>query len=201
MQLATRQAWLSWGLILVFSGQHHHLFPDMKSSNLVLRRLGVFARRFPWSYVLLNAVSPPPHPPPSRAWETVSCHMRCWGDLKSLERKVLVHTSHVCSLCGKESQPGLQIVEKLATLLHIQFCPINLSSNNFLSKEAFSVSWWVNFLYRQGSITTASKTHRTTSYKKPMISPWVIVQLLKFKPNVFASFFTGNILWKQQIKN
>ena len=47
MQLATRQAWLSLGLILVFSGQHHHLFPDMKYSNLVVTRLGVFARRFP----------------------------------------------------------------------------------------------------------------------------------------------------------
>ena len=119
MQLATRQAWLSSGLILVFSCQHHHLFPDMKSSNLV----------------------------------------------------------------------------------HIQFCRINLSSTNFLSKGAFSVSLWVNFLYRQGSITTASKTHRTISYKKPNISRWVIVQLLKCKPNVFASFFTGNILWKQHIKN
>ena len=89
---------------------------------------------------------------------------------------------------------------KSSNLVHIQFCRINLSSNNSLSKEAFSVSCWVNFLYRQGSITTASKTHRTTWYKKPKITPWVIGQLLKFKPNVIASFFTGNILWKQQIK-
>ena len=44
--IATRQAWLSLGLILVFSGQHHHLF-DMESTKLVLSRLGVFARRFP----------------------------------------------------------------------------------------------------------------------------------------------------------
>ena len=69
--------------------------------------------------------------------------MRCWGELKSLEGKVLMRTSHVCSfqavVCRKESQPGLQIVEKMDTPLHIQFCPINLSSNNFLCKEAFSV--------------------------------------------------------------
>ena len=39
MQLRTLQAWLSSGLILVFSGQHHHLF-HMESSSLVLRRLG-----------------------------------------------------------------------------------------------------------------------------------------------------------------
>ena len=105
----------------------------------------------------------------------------------------------VFRICGKESQPGLQIlVEKLATPLHIQFCRINLSSHNFLFKVAFSVICWVNIHYRQVSIPTASKTHRTTSYKKPMMSPW---QPLKFKPNVFVFFFTGNILWKQQIKN
>ena len=109
----------------------------------------------------------------------------------------------VFRIWGKESQPGLQIVEKLATPLHIQFCRINLSSNNFPFKEAVSVDFysWVNFHYRQGSITTADKTHRPISYGKPMMAIWVIAQPLKFKPNVFASFFTGNILWKQQIKN
>ena len=57
LTIATRRsAWLSSGLILVFSGQYHHLFL-MEYSNLVLRRLGVFARRFLWSYVLLNAVN------------------------------------------------------------------------------------------------------------------------------------------------
>ena len=108
--------------------------------------------------------------------------------------------SAVFRICGKESQPGLQIlVEKLATPLHIQFCRINLSSNNVLFKVAFSVICWVNIHYRQASIPTASKTHRTISYKKPTMAPWVTGQPLKFKPNVFA-FFTGNILWKQQIK-
>ena len=108
----------------------------------------------------------------------------------------------VFRIWGKESQPGLQIVEKLATPLHIQFCRINLSSNNFPFKEAVSVDFysWVNFHYRQGSIMTAGKTHRPISYRKPMMI-CVIAQPLKFKPNVFASFFTGNILWKQQIKN
>ena len=63
------------------------------------------------------------------------------------------------------------------------------------SKVAFSVFCWVNPLYyRQGSITTASKTHLTTWYIKPIMAPEAIGQLLKFKPNVFASFFTGNIL-------
>ena len=57
LTIATRRsAWLSSGLILVFSGQYRHLFL-MECSNLVLRRLGVFARRFLWSYVLLNAVN------------------------------------------------------------------------------------------------------------------------------------------------
>ena len=57
LTIATRRsAWLSSDLILVFSGQHHHLF-HMETSSLVLRRLGVFARRFARSYVLLNAVS------------------------------------------------------------------------------------------------------------------------------------------------
>ena len=57
LTIATRRsAWLSSGLILVFSGQYHHLFL-MESSNLVFRRLGVFARRFLRSYVLLNAVN------------------------------------------------------------------------------------------------------------------------------------------------
>ena len=57
LTIATRRsAWLSSGLILVFSGQYHHLFL-MEYSNLVFRRWGVFARRFLWSYVLLNAVN------------------------------------------------------------------------------------------------------------------------------------------------
>ena len=49
--------------------------------------------------------------------------MRCWGELKSLrtQRVVVrsVRTSHARNfmMCGNESQPGLQLVEKLTTPL------------------------------------------------------------------------------------
>ena len=45
--------------------------------------------------------------------------MRCWGDLKSLRGQsvgeVRLVTRAVFRICGNESQPDLQIVEKLAT--------------------------------------------------------------------------------------
>ena len=48
--------------------------------------------------------------------------MRCWGELKSLKAQsggqcVLVMRA-VFKICGNESQPGLQRVEKLVRPLH-----------------------------------------------------------------------------------
>ena len=47
--------------------------------------------------------------------------MRCWGELKSLRGqsvgKVRLVMRAIFRICGNQSQPGLQIVEKLATPL------------------------------------------------------------------------------------
>ena len=42
--------------------------------------------------------------------------MRCWGEVKSL-RAQSVGEVNAYRICGNESQPGLQLVEKLATPL------------------------------------------------------------------------------------
>ena len=63
--------------------------------------------------------------------------MRCWGELKSLRAQsvgeVSVVTLVMFRICGNESQPGLQLVEKLATpllsvkgILNVRFHPKNI---------------------------------------------------------------------------
>ena len=53
--------------------------------------------------------------------------MRCWGELKSLRAQSVGEVSAYYSglvaraifrICGNESQPGLQVVKKLATALN-----------------------------------------------------------------------------------
>ena len=53
--------------------------------------------------------------------------MRCWGQLKSLRAQSVGEVSAYYSgvvaraifrICGNESQPGLQVVKKLATALN-----------------------------------------------------------------------------------
>ena len=44
--------------------------------------------------------------------------MQCWGELKSLRAQSVGEVMRaIFRICGNESQPGLQLVEKLATTL------------------------------------------------------------------------------------
>ena len=53
--------------------------------------------------------------------------MRCWGELKSLRGqsvgKVRLVMRAIFRICGNQSQPGLQIVEKLATPCQVMTVP------------------------------------------------------------------------------
>ena len=77
--------------------------------------------------------------------------MLCWGELKSLRGQsvgeVRLVMRAIFRICGNESQPGLQLVEKLSTPLtataeptasltrgHISFCKINALNQGVLDE-------------------------------------------------------------------
>ena len=98
--------------------------------------------------------------------------MRCWGELKSLRGqsvgKVSLVMRAIFRVCGNQSQPGLQIVEKLATPL-----PGNDRSSGCARASDSHILTYLTFLSFIAPYPPPSIWSLVVDSKGPLQFPWV----------------------------
>ena len=101
--------------------------------------------------------------------------MRCWGELKSLRGqsvgKVRLVMRAIFRICGNQSQPGLQIVEKLATPL-----PGNDHSSGCARASDSHILTYLTFLSFIAPYPPPSIWSLVVDSKGPLQFPWVSLE-------------------------